>query len=322
MSRTIVGVLRGGTSNEYPLSLKTGAAILDALPDEQYNTRDIFIDKRGLWHVRGIPMEPARALSQVDVVLSGLHGGVGEDGTVARLLRRMGVPFAGSEARASALSLNKIRAREALAEAGVLIPRSVAFTLGNGMHTGQMAGKVFEEFGPPYILKPALEGASHGIRIADTILELPDAIGDILDAYGAVIVEEFVFGDEATVGIIEDFRGEELYALPPARVSYPQEARHVHHTHHHEGLVRYFAPSDFSHGEKQSLIDAARTAHRALDLADFSRADFILTRRGPYLLEMNALPGLHEHAALPPMLESVGSSVKDFVAHAIGLSRR
>ena len=322
MSRTVVGILRGGTSNEYGLSLKTGAAMLDALPENAYNTRDIFIDKRGLWHSRGLPVEPARALSQVDVVLNGLHGGVGEDGTVGRLLSRLGLPFTGSEARASALSLHKTRARQLFADAGILVPRAVSFGLGSDLNTGEMARQVFDQFGPPYIVKPAYEGASHGIRIAQTIIELPDVIADILDAYGSALVEEFIRGAEATVGVIEGFRGEDLYALPPARVVYPDEALHVQHDHHQDGLLDYNVPSDFSYEEKQALIEAARKAHRALDLTDFSRSDFILTARGPYLLETNALPGLYQGSAFPPMLESVGSSVPEYLQHAIELTRR
>src|SRR3989344_2950194 len=128
MSRTSVGVLRGGTSNEYNLSLKTGAAMLQALPEERYETRDIFIDKSGMWHLRGMPVDSSRALSQVDVVLNGLHGGGGEDGTVQRLLERASVPYYGSRALASGLALNKIRSRELLQPAGVRMPRAVSFT--------------------------------------------------------------------------------------------------------------------------------------------------------------------------------------------------
>ncbi len=322
MSRTIVGVLRGGTSNEYDLSLKTGTALLNALPEDDYNVRDIFIDKRGVWHSRGMPTDPLRALQQVDVVLNGLHGGVGEDGTVTRVLHRAGVPYAGSNPLSSSLSYNKIRARDRFQAEGLLVPQGVVFTLDDERDTAQMARHVFSRFGPPYVVKPPTEGASYGIQIALTIVDLPDVLAHILDAYGAVLIEEYVIGEEATVGLIEDFRAEELYALPPAEVEYPDGARHILHSHHQEGLLRHTVPSSFEHSEKQALIQAARQAHRSLGLNHFSRADFILTNRGPYLLEINALPGLYEGAAFPPMLESVGSSVGDFAKHALGLARR
>ena len=101
MARTSVGILRGGTSSEYDLSLKSGAAMLAALPESQFDVRDIFIDKRGYWHLRGAPVYAARSLSQVDVVLNALHGGVGEDGTVQRILERAGVPYAGARPQAA-----------------------------------------------------------------------------------------------------------------------------------------------------------------------------------------------------------------------------
>lgn len=321
MVRTIVAVLRGGTSSEYPLSLKTGAAYLNALPEDAYDTRDILIDKQGFWHSRGRAIDPARALSQVDVVINALHGGVGEDGTVQRILERAGVPYTGSGPLSSGLALNKIRTKELLAKHGILTPQGLSFTLGDTRTSGDMARDVFARFGPPYIVKPVSEGASQGIRIAKTIVELPDILADNLEAFGSVLVEEFVRGVEATVGLIENFRDQELYALPPARVLPPEGARMLESQHHHDALAQYRVPSDFADDEKDDLMAAARAAHKALDLDHLSRTDFILTKRGPYLLEINALPGLYPGSAFPPMLESVGVSLKDFATHLIAQAR-
>src|SRR3989338_5128018 len=249
MARTSVGILRGGTSSEYDLSLKTGAAMLAALPESQFDVRDIFIDKRGYWHLRGAPVYAARSLSQVDVVLNALHGGVGEDGTVQRILERAGVPYAGARPQAAALSLNKMRARELLQKAGVRIPQGVSFTTNNELTTGDMARAVFEQFGPPYVVKPASEGAATGILIAATLSALPDILGDVLDAYGAAIVEEYIRGKEASVGIMENFRGQELYALPPAEVVLPNDLQFMHPRAHDEALLRYVVPSNFSQSE-------------------------------------------------------------------------
>jgi len=322
MARTVVGILRGGTSSEYNLSLKTGAVMLSALPEERYETKDILIDKAGMWHMRGIPADPVRALSHVDVVLNALHGGVGEDGTVQRLLERAGVPYAGSRPLPAALSLNKIRARELFRKAGIPTPRGAAFSLENPMGTDEMSRAVFSQFGPPYIVKPPMEGAGSGILFAPTILELPEAIGDLLDKYGAVLIEEYLLGDETTVGVVEDFRGEQLYALPPAHIKLPDGHKHLAYHHHDEGLINHLVPSHFSHALKEAVADVARAAHRILSLGHFSRADIIITRQGPRLLEVNANPGLYSGAAFPPMLESVGSSTREFLEHAINLAKR
>jgi D-alanine-D-alanine ligase len=295
--------------------------MMKALPEEQYDVSDIYVDKRGVWHHRGMPSNPARALAQVDVVLNAIHGGVGEDGTVQRMVQRMGVPYVGSQPLASGVAYNKIRAREVLSRAGLRLPQAVSFSLGTELTTADMARTVFEQFGAPYVVKPANEGSSHGVRIVHTLIDLPDAVGDVLDEYGSAIIEEYIRGKEAVVGVVEDFRGESLYALPPASVQLPDGARMLTRAHHDEG-VRYAVPSDFSHDTKQQLSDAARAAHLALGLAHLSLAGFIVTPRGPYLLEVDTVPHIHESSAFPRMLESVGSSVGDMLEHLIDLARR
>lgn len=320
MTRTIVGIIRGGTSGEYALSLKTGAEMMRALPEERYDVRDILIDKSGLWHLRGQPSTPVRALSQLDVVLNAVHGGIGEDGTIQRMLERASVPYAGSRPLQSGLSLNKIRARELLRREGLRLPRAVTFSIDNPLNTGEMAAAVFQQFGPPYVVKPPNDGASRGIVIAATLHALPDAIGDVIDAYGSALVEEYIRGEEASVGLIEGFRGEPYYVLPPAHVH--KDDLHVPHEHHHENRLRHTIPSRFSYEQKLSLADLARRAHLGLGLSHFSRSDFIVAPHGIYLLEVNSIPGLYPSSTFPAMLQSVGSSTLEFLEHAIHLARK
>ena len=297
--------------------------MMAALPEEGYTTRDILIDRDGTWHLRGMPVPPMRSLSQVDVVLNALHGGIGEDGTVQRILDRAGVPYAGSRALSSSLALNKIRAREVLQRAGLPMPRAVSFHLDNRMDVRDMADAVFQQFGPPYVVKPPMEGSSKGLRVASTFVELPGRIADALNEYRAVLIEEYVIGAHATVGIIEHFRNEDVYVLPPAHIVLPKDARYFDPYADGESLARHVVPSRFSQETKRAIADMARKAHRALKLAHFSDADLVITRAGrPYLLEMNALPHLHGEAAFPRMLEAVGSSVREFLEHVISLARR
>lgn len=321
MARVIVGVLRGGSSSEYDLSLKTGAAMLAALPEERYDARDIFIDKQGIWHLRGVPTTSARALQQIDVILNALHGGVGEDGTLQRFLDTTGIPYAGSGPHAASVSYNKIRAHQILGKAGIRMPRFAAFSLDDDMTTAAMAKLIFARFAPPYVVKPPREGGSHGIRIANGILDLPDAIGDVLDEYGMALIEEFIRGDHVSAAVVEGFRNEPLYVLPPAQHVLPEGARFIEAGHYRSASIQHLVPAHFSHEDKRAIADIARAAHKALGMEHFSRADFIKTPRAFYLLEVNAVPGLYPGSSLPPMLESVGSSVPEFLEHSIALAR-
>jgi D-alanine-D-alanine ligase len=169
------------------------------------------------------------------------------------------------------------------------------------------------------LLKPPAEGAGRGIRIARTFVELPDAIGDMIEMYGAVLVEEYIRGEEASVGLISHFRNEELYALPPAHISHGEAF--LSPSLHESGAFTHTVPSHFTHAQKLSLADVARRAHGALGLGHFSRADFLVTPSRIYLLEVNTVPGLYPGASFPGMLEAVGSSVREFLEHSIHLAR-
>ena len=323
MTRTIVGVLRGGNSNEYDLSLKTGAAVMNALADDKYAVRDVLVDKRGIWHLNGRPSEPARVLHGVDVMFNAMHGGMGEDGTVARIVGRAGVPFTGARPDASALSLNKAQARRRLREAGIKMPRAVSFGMPDELTTGDLARMVFEQFGPPYVVKPASSNFSDGVLYVATLSELPDAIGDTLDTYGNALVEEFVRGREISVGIVDGFRGEEVYALPPAEVVCADEGFLITPRAWREGMLRTTCPSESHHAaaHRPLILDIAKKAHGTLGLSGYSTVDFIVTSRGPYLLEVDALPGLYDEAPFSSMLGAVGATLPEFVEHALYRAR-
>ena len=129
-------------------------------------------------------------------------------------------------------------------------------------------------------------------------------------------------GDHATVGIIERFRVEPIYVLPPVHIQLLAGMWYYDPQADLEMNARYSVPSRFSHPMKSTIADIARRAHQVLGLSHFSDADFIITKRRAYLLEMNASPMLHKDAAFPHMLEAVGSSLQEFLEHVIALARR
>ncbi|MEK7628159.1 MAG: ATP-grasp domain-containing protein [Patescibacteria group bacterium] len=324
MHTTAVGVFRGGTSNEYDISLKTGAAVMQALPEDRYRVCDILVDKQGAWHVRGLPTNPMRALSQIDVVFNAVHGGVGEDGTLARIWEQAHMPYTGSRPAASLLSLNKIRANAVLKNAGIPVARAAGCMVHPGEHIDvyRAAREIFSQFGPPYVVKPHTDGASHGILVAPTFSELPDALAQIIAQYGAVLVEEMLYGEEVVVGVIEGFRDMSLYALPAAHVIKPAGKRIVEPAFYRNGSLRFDVPAQtFQYDARKQIQDLSRQAHETLGLSHHSTVEFIVTKHGPYLIEVNSIPMLHEYAPLPAMLESVGSSTRELAEHVLALAR-
>src|SRR3989344_914850 len=111
-----VGVLRGGVSPEYNISLLSGEHLLSHLRGEKFNDRykpvDLLITKDGAWHVNGLPASMEKISRSVDVIWNTLHGEYGEDGQVQKILDNWNIPYTGSGALSSALGYNKVLAKE------------------------------------------------------------------------------------------------------------------------------------------------------------------------------------------------------------------
>ena len=316
---TIVGVLRGGPSREHEVSLKTGAAIIANLPAERYVARDIYIDKNGEWHDRGKVVSPERILRQLDVALIGLHGEYGEDGEVQRLLERFSVPYAGADAFGSYLAMHKLMAKTRAQEAGLLTPEFRHIE--QVEESEAVAHDVIRSFHQPVVVKPIGWGSSVGVSVVGGYAPVLSAIQQLF-AEGApsVLVEEYIRGKEATVGIVENLRGEKLYSLPPVEII-PPEGDFFSYNAKYSGATRELCPGTFSRTASEELQVAAKAMHRALGLRHYSRSDFIVAPSGIYYLETNTLPGLTTESLMPKALASVGVSFPDFLSHLVTLAR-
>lgn len=313
--QTVVGVLRGGPSREHEVSLKTGAAMLANLPEERYTTRDIYIDKQGIWHDRGRPVAPERVLRQLDVVLIGLHGEYGEDGEVQKLLERFGVPYAGADSYGSYLAMHKVISKVHAKKAGLLTPESRH--VGREGDAEDIALEIIRNFHQPVVIKPVGWGSSVGVSIVGGYAPVLAAIEKLFsDGARGVIVEEYIRGREATVGVVENLRGEKLYSLPPVEII-PPEGDFFSYNSKYSGVTREIVPGNFSRVASEELQRAAKVIHRALGLRHYSRSNFIVAPKGVYYLETNTLPGLTSESLLPKSLAAVGVSFPDFLTHLI-----
>ncbi len=316
--QTVVGVLRGGPSREHEVSLRSGAAMLAAFPENRYVTRDIYIDKQGIWHDRGCPIPPERILRQTDVVLIGLHGEYGEDGEVQKLLERFGVPYSGADSFGSYLAMHKIMSKARAKEAGLLTPEFRYIE--DRAKNEETAHEIIRTFHQPVVVKPVGWGSSVGVSIVGGYAPVLAAIEKLFDDDApSVIVEEYIRGQEATVGVVEGLRGEALYALPVIEII-PPAGDFFSYGAKYSGETREVCPGNFSRVIREELQIAAKTIHRALGLRHYSRSDFIVAPKGIYYLETNTLPGLTAESLMPKSLASVGITLRDFLTHLVNLA--
>lgn len=321
--RIRVAVLRGGPNSEYEVSLNSGAEVLSALRNahaERYEAHDLFIDRSGQWHFDGMPVSPADAIRKMDVAFNALHGAYGEDGKVQHFFEAHGMPFTGSGALASAVGMNKALSKQAFENHGIASPYWKEIP-SSSIHTDPYGtlGGLFHSFLLPAVVKPTSAGSSVGVSVVKTYSDLPAALASAAAHSDSVLIEEFIPGVEATCGVIEGFRGQELYALPPIEIR--PKTGFFDYKAKYAGESDEVVPSTFTEAVKKELESLALRIHRVLGLRHYSRSDFIVhPRRGIYALEVNTLPGLTKESLVPKALRAVGSDISEFVDHLLRLS--
>ncbi len=319
--KTRVGVLRGGPSSEYEISLQSGATILKHLP-EHYHPVDIFIDRNGAWHTQGVRHEAHRIFPKLDVIINGLHGEYGENGEVQHLLESHGIPFSGSGRFACALAMNKSLAKNIVGRMGIKTPAHRLIRREEMESLTPVVEELFRSFPQPSVVKPRGGGSSLGITIVGTPEELAHALDQAFLMCDAVLIEEYIGGKEATCSILEDFRGEHWYAFLPSEVRIPPESLFFDYFAKYSGKSEILCPGNFTNEEKRELQDSARRVHEALGLRHYSQSDFkVHPKRGIYFIEVDALPHLAEvHSPYLKALHAVGASTPEFLDHVARLA--
>ncbi len=321
MKHKRVAVLRGGPSNEYDVSMKTGANVLKALGELGYEVKDIVITRTGDWLHDGLVRSPEQALTSIDTVFIALHGAFGEDGGVQRILQTHKIPFTGSNALSSAIAFNKILTNDTVRKHGIRSPKNQKITRDDISRLSAIVDELNDSLGEELFVKPIAGGSSLGAVHVPSKQGLLSTLEDLLRDFDEVMVEEYIRGKEATVGVLEDFRGESHYALPVVEIVPPADDPIFSYENKYNGRTEEICPGRFSYHEKALLEDAARKVHQALNCDHYTRSDFIVKNGDIYFLEINTLPGLTDESLLPKAANAIGLSYKDLVDHIVSTAK-
>ena len=283
-----VAVLMGGLSAEREVSLSSGRQCATALREAGYEVAEL--DARADLPARLAETAP-------DVAFNALHGRWGEDGCVQGILEWLHIPYTHSGVLASALAMDKARAKAAFATAGLPVAESVL------VPTAQ--AQAAHALPPPYVIKPNAEGSSVGIHIVPEGSNAPPALGCDLPA--EVMVERFVPGRELTVTVMGD------RALTVTDIVtegwYDWQAKYA------PGGSRHVLPAEIPGPVFDACMDMAVAAHRALGCRGLSRSDFRWDEgrglAGLILLELNTQPGMTPTSLSPEQAAHCGIGFAD-----------
>jgi D-alanine-D-alanine ligase len=292
-----VAVLMGGISPERDVSLSTGAGCVAAL--ERLGARVTAVDA-------GRDLAEVLAKLRPDLAMNVLHGVWGEDGCVQGILETLQIPYTHSGVLASALAMDKAKAKTVLAAAGVAVPGGGLFNRFEVARRHVMA--------PPYVVKPNAEGSSVGVfQVFDGANTPPQELASAAWTYGEeVMVEPFVAGQELCVSVLGEKAGPRALTVTEivaATGFYDYEAKYG------EGGSRHILPAKISPEIFERCLRQAELAHAALGCRGVTRSDFRYddVKNVLVLLEVNTQPGMTPTSLVPEQAAHLGMSYDDLV---------
>jgi len=293
-----IGVLMGGLSAEREVSLKSGAAVHKALLAQGYDAVPIDVDR---------DLAAVLVRERIEAAFIALHGRYGEDGCVQGLLELMAIPYTGSGVLASALAMHKLYSKQTFSSQGIL---TAPF---HHVRRGETVRLADLPFGLPLVVKPVQEGSSVGVSIVKQESELEAALEMAFRYDDAILVEQFIKGQEVQVGILDD-QPIGAIEIVPKNEFYDYEAKYT------DGMAEHIFPALLEPALYAKAQATGLAAHRSLGCSGYSRVDLLVTPAGDcYVLEVNTLPGMTALSLLPEIAAkgAAGLSFEALVARII-----
>src|SRR5262245_3074352 len=342
--RIRVAVLMGGPSGERDVSLASGGAVLRALDPARFEVLRLEITREGRWlpavaaassPEAGAPppaglvaVEAEAALSSraageapFDVAFLALHGAFGEDGTVQGLLETAGIPYTGSGVLASALAMDKARAKTVVSSAGVRVARGATIAAGDWRREREaILDRLLGSPGFPAFVKPCGGGSSIGAGPADDRATLAARLDEVFERHDdRALVEERLVGREVTCAVLGN-RGQRLRALPVVEIV-PKTATFFDYRAKYEpGATEEICPARLDAACAARVEEASLSAHAALGCDGMSRSDFVLVGDEPVYLETNTIPGLTATSLCPRAAKAAGVEFGRLVEHLVEMA--
>ncbi|AEJ38510.1 D-alanine--D-alanine ligase [Sulfobacillus acidophilus TPY] len=341
MENIRVVVMMGGPSSEHDVSLASGSEVYHALKSQPaFDVKALTISRDGHWTLDSAPPEAlvpsggsptgtvsrqgairgVSLLAQADVVFLAFHGTFGEDGTLQGLLETLGIPYTGSGPLASALAMNKAKAKELFQYHGLATPPGVVLSRREIQASlSSCAAYVKSRLTYPLVVKPNVGGSSLGAAMVDDAVDLEKALADASRYDLDVLVEERISGREFTCAVLEEMDGQ-LRALPVIEII-PKSGRFFDFTAKYQtGAADEICPAPIPDAMRDTIQHMAIKAHDVLGCEGLSRADMIWTDQGPVLLEVNTIPGMTRNSLVPKAARAAGIAFEGLVGHLVRLA--
>lgn len=289
----MIAVVQGGPSSEAEVSRVSSKAVQEALTELGYKFKVFEADGDLFNNLRS---------EKFKCCFIALHGQMGEDGIVQGLCEYIGLPYTGSGVLASALAFNKQKTKDLFRQWDIPVMESFVVKRSSASSSSIPQPQSF-----PVIIKPNRDGSSVGVMKCENIEEYKKNMTEIFKINADVIVEDFINGDDFTVGILDG------KALEPILIK-PKEGFYDYKNKYTAGRTEYIIPAPVSEMLKQKCKAWSETIFKKMDLRVYARVDFMCTADDKvYALEVNTLPGLTPTSLLPKAAKYEGYQFSDII---------
>ena len=345
-----LALIYGGASSEHSVSCVTALGVYSAIDKSKYEVIPIGITTAGKfvlnpispdWKLAdspkvsdGVEVYPALGggswktalgddLGVIDIAFPVLHGPNGEDGSIQGLLQLCEVPYVGNGVLASAVAMEKSKAKALFQNAGISVAEGLVITEKEfDLDPEHFLASCRSNFQLPVFVKPSRSGSSVGVSKVKSFDDLESAIVEAFAHDNTVLVETAVVGREVECAVLELPTGELKVSLAgeivvTGREFYDYEAKYL------DGGADLLVPTALTERELEEMHELAKKAFRALGCSGLARTDFFLTSSGFVITEVNTMPGFTPISMYPSLWQATGVSYPELVDTLIqtGLSQ-
>jgi len=303
-----IAVLYGGNSAEREISLKSGEAIANGLQQSGFEVTLIDTKFHRLAEL---------STQNIDLAFIALHGRGGEDGCIQGALEYLNIPYTGSNVLGSALSMDKIRSKQIWQ--ALNLPTAAFSIVEKQRYQSIQASEILASLGGKVMVKPANEGSSIGMAMAETAEQLDKALQSAFVYDQQILVEAWINGPEYTISIL----GEQ--ALPVIHMETPHQF-YDYAAKYQSTSTQYHCPCHLSKEDEGYVQKLALQAFKATGAKIWGRVDLMRDlsvtelKNQWQILEVNTVPGMTETSLVPKSAKVYGLSFSQLVAQIAELS--
>jgi len=315
-----IAVVFGGFSSEFEVSVRSGKFIYENLKDNQsLNVYQICISKESNYVIydnnkydlnyMDFSFSINGKVINLDGIFNIIHGEPGENGDLADVLEKNNIPQTGCNSFVSNLTFDKKRYIDFVNELDVPSSKQILLTNENQHNLT----KIINDINIPCIVKPNNGGSSIGVSKVNHIDDLEDKIKIAFKESDQVLIEDFLYGQEVSVGVLET-NGERII-LPVTEIISENEL--FDYGAKYLGQSKEITPGNISDKEKSLIHEYINKIYDKIELKGFTRSEFIIVDGIPHILETNTIPGFTKQSIIPQQIEAFGLSVKEVINNQI-----